>query len=90
MFFFEIRNMTAPKKFLTNFCTQLKKNEITVLSLVFEGFPQTSIPPLKSTILGNDDLRDLRSKVVLNTKHFKNLKMFRANSIVEIQPVVLE
>ena len=56
------------KKFLINFCKQLK-NEKTALNLVVETFPQTSIPPLISTSFGNIGLSGLRSKF-LNTRYF--------------------
>ena len=42
---------------------KIKKNENTVLNLVFKAFPQSSIPPLASIILGIINLSGLRSKV---------------------------
>ena len=70
------------------------------MSLVIKGFPQTSIPPLISTIPGIIDLPRVRRKVLnrpkKNTKRyfsespFENLKLSCEILIVEIQPVLLE
>ena len=63
---------------LIYFCKR-SKNENTLLNLVFRGFPQTSIQPLISAILGIIDLSGFRSKV-LSPKYFsesrsENLKL---------------
>ena len=50
-------------KFSINFCKQIK-NEKIVSCPVFKGFPQTSIPPLISTIHGIIDSSGLHSKVL--------------------------
>ena len=80
-------------KFLINFAN-ISKNENIVLNLVFKSSPQTSIPPLLSTIFGITNLSGLRSKV-LNSRHISESpseisKQSCEILIVEIQPVVLE
>ena len=60
----------------------------------FQGFPQTSIPPLIAAVAGIMDLPGFRSKV-LNTRHFsespfENLKFSYEILIVGIYPVLLE
>ena len=70
-----------------------RKNE-SVLTLVFRGFPQISLPSLFSGFVGIVTLAEPRSKTQqprsIFESPFENIKRSREALILEIQPVALK
>ena len=94
MWEFKLGNFFAQLQICRSIFAKQLKNEDTVLNVVFEGFSQTSILSLISTVPGIIDLSRPQSKVLspkyLSESPFKNLKKSCEIMIMEIQPELLK